>query len=284
MLQHLIQPQEICMSQLKKALEKARAERLELFSFERQLPGQPEEPVRGRDLEEPLSYTKTRVVEVSEELLLKNRIAVLDEKNPAADQFKLLRTHLFQDTRQRKLNAVQVAGFGPADGGSLIAMNLAVSIAKDNRQTTLLVDLNFRNPSLHRLLGLEADHLGLKSYFLDGVPLEELFISPGIKKLTVLLAGGNLANATELLGSPKMESLIRELKQRYDDRYVILDTPAINGSPDALVTSEYVDGIILVARAHHTAMKNIQVAMDRLPKAKILGVILNDVPQDEYHA
>lgn len=242
-----------------------------------------EEPTPSqRPAADDFGYTRTRVVNVSEDLLLKNRLFAVQDDNPVNDQIKLLRTRLFQNTRLKGLNTIQVSGFTSGDGASLLALNLALSIAKDTRQTTLLADLNFRKPSIARMLGLE-ESMGLRSYLLDGVPLEEIFVSPGIRKLTLLLSGGVIGNPTELLGSPKMETLVRELKERYDDRYVIFDTPGIAECPDPLVISEYVDGIILVARAHHTSQSCVKAAINLLPREKILGVVLNDVQPDELN-
>ena len=87
-----------------------------------------------------------------------------------------------------------------------------VSIAKDSRQTTLLVDLEFRNPSIAGIFALDTSCPGLTSYFFDGVGLEEILVNPGIEKLTVLPAGQRIAHASELIGSSRMEALIEELK------------------------------------------------------------------------
>ena len=143
------------------------------------------------------------------------------------------------------------------------------------------MDLDFRRPSLARILGLGAECIGLKSYFLDDTLLEKLFVSPGIRKLAVLPAGGKLTNAAELLGSPKMEALVKELKNRYTDRYIIIDTPAINACPDPLIISEYVDAVLLVAKSGHTTRESIKAAMERIPKDKVLGVIMNEMESTE---
>jgi capsular exopolysaccharide synthesis family protein len=225
-------------------------------------------------------YTRTRVIEVPEAVFLKNRLVTVRDDDPANEHFKLIRTQLFQRTRSKRLNTIMVAGFSVGDGASFLALNLAISIAKDTRHTSLLADFNFRAPAIGRLLGLE-DNPGLKSYLFDDVALEEIIISPGIKKLTLLLAGGTITNPTELLGSPRMEDLVRELKHRHEDRYIIIDTPPITCCPDPMVVSEYVDGIILVVRAHQTSHHSVKSAIDHFPKDKILGVVLNDMPPGE---
>ncbi|MGO9313988.1 MAG: polysaccharide biosynthesis tyrosine autokinase [Syntrophobacteraceae bacterium] len=222
------------------------------------------------------AYSKTRVIPVHTGALLKNKI-ILDEDNRVAEQFKMLRTLLFNRTRSHGWSTIQITGFDAGEGKSLIATNLAISIARDSRQTTLLVDLDFRNPSVHTLLGLDPEVPGLTSFFADEAGLEEILINPGIEGLTVLPAGGRVLQAPELMGSSRMEALVKELKERYEDRYIIFDTPPMNGFPDALVFSEYVDSIIMVARAGHTSRTSVEHAMDMVPREKVLGLIFNDV-------
>ncbi len=227
-------------------------------------------------------YSRTKVVPLSPGALAKNRI-ILDENNKVAEQFKILRTLLFNRTRPQGLSTIQVTGFDAGEGKSLIATNLAISIARDSRQTTLLVDLDFRNPSIHTLLGLGAEVPGLASFFAGEAGLEEILINPGIEKLTVLPAGGRILQAPELIGSPRMEALVRELKERYKDRYIIFDTPPMNGFPDALVFSEYVDSIILVARAGYTSRTSVENTMDMVPREKVLGMVFNDVKSKDLN-
>ena len=208
--------------------------------------------------------------------MLRNRIVAIDQGSAAAESFNHLRTQLLQRTRPKGWNTVQITSFGIGDGKSTLAANLAVSIARDTRQTTLLVELDFRRPSLARLLCLGAECAGLKSYFLDDVPLQELFVSPGIKKLALLPAGCRVENPAELLGSPKMEALISELKRRYCDRFIIFDTPAISLCPDPLIISEYVDSVVMVARSGWTTRDSIRAAAEKIAKDKFLGVLMNE--------
>ena len=238
------------MSWMKKALQKAKEER--------NAAEPPAEAVEARDTpaEEGASVDfQTRVSHVSRDELRRNCMVALDEKHPASNQFKLLRTRIFHRTRQKGWNAIQVTGFNTGDGKSLVAANLAISMAQDARQTALLVDLDFRNPTLHELFGLGCDVAGLKSYFFEDIPLERLLVNPGIERLTLLPAGCPTAQATELMGSPRMEALVKELKSRYRNRYIIFDTPPVNECSDLLVFSEYVDAMVLVARADHTTRR-----------------------------
>ncbi len=225
-------------------------------------------------------YSRTRVVEVPRKELQRNRILTLDEDKTVSDQFKLLRTRIFQYTRPRGWNTIQVSGFGAGEGKSFVAANLAVSMARDTRQTTLLVDLDLRKPAVRHIFGLGQDTPGIEAYFMEDAPLEEILVCPGIEKLTLLPAGSSVLNATEWMGSPKMEALIRELKERYEDRYILFDTPGVNVCPDPLVVAEYVDALLLVARADCTTQDSVKAAVELVPREKVLGLVLNDA-QDE---
>ena len=227
------------------------------------------------------SYSETRVVQVPREELQRNKILTLDEDTAVSDQFKLLRTRIFQHTRPKGWNTIQVSGFGAGEGKSFIAANLAVSMARDTRQTTLLVDLDLRKPVVRKLFGLGEDVPGIESYFLDDTPLEKLLVSPGIEKLTLLPAAHSVRDATEWMGSPKMEALIRELKERYEDRYILFDTPGINVCPDPLIIAEYVDALLLVARADCTTQDSVTAAVELVPREKILGFVLNDAQEED---
>jgi len=266
------------MSKIKKALERAKAQGTIYEGKGDGLAGT-EEHIKvetgAKEVPAP-NYVKTKVVEVPHHVFISNKIVSVEDAHPIADQFKLLRTRIFQLTRQAGKNTIQISGFESDEGKSMVALNLAVSMAKDTRQTTLLVDVDFRRPSIHSLLGLPADTKGLKDYFEGRSALEDLFINPGIKKLTILPAGGRIPDSTEVVGSSKMEALVQELKKRYPDRYIIFDSPGLNVCPDPLVLANYVDGVVLVARSDHTQVDSIKTAVELLPKEKLLGTVLND--------
>jgi non-specific protein-tyrosine kinase len=79
----------------------------------------------------------------------------------------------------------------------------------------------------------------------------------------------------ELLNSPNMHALAREMKSRYADRYVFYDTPPLLTSSDALTFVPLVDAVLVVVEAGKTSMPDIQKAMGLLPQDKVLGVVMN---------
>ncbi len=263
------------MSRIKKALERAKAQGT--ASGRQEQPGlQQASPAANTEELSRLRYFRTKVIDIPREVFIKNRIVTVLEEHPVTDEFKLLRTQILNLTRDTGRNTIQVSGFDPGEGKSMIALNLAVSMARDTRQTTLLVDVDFRRPSIHSLLGLPDDTSGLKQYFENQLELEDCFINPGIDKLTILPAGGRMQDSTEVVGSARMEALVSELKRRYPERYIIFDSPGLNVCPDPLVFSQYVDGVILVARSDFTKTESIKAGVSLLPREKLLGTVLND--------
>lgn len=211
--------------------------------------------------------------------LAKNRILTSKSSHEFEDIYNLLRTQIFHRTKKNRHNVLMVTSAMQGEGKSITALNLAISIARELDQFALLVDTDMREPSLHKYLGIEMTH-GLSDYLMKNIPVHELFIKPGIDKLTFLPAGAPIRGSTEILGSPKLQELIVEMKQRYPDRYVIFDCPDLLHAPDALVFSTYVDGIIFVVESGKTSRENVLKALKLLEGRNIIGLVLNKADKE----
>ncbi len=279
------------MDPIKKALEKARKEGAPLQRRPNPVPEQ-ESPTharvwgaetavseaagarRQRDIPSPV-YSETRKVALQTDRLLDHRVFSILENNAVVDQYKLLRTMILQRTRPKGQNAVVITSSREKEGKTLTAVNLAVTLAKESRQTVLLVDLDLRKPSVHTLLGIDLKP-GMRDYFAHDTPLKDLLVNPGIEALTVLPAGGRMPNSTEAIGSFRMEQLVKEIKNRYPDRFILFDTPALQACSDALLLSAYVDGVVLVTRAGVTTAEDVTKSLALLKERTVLGIVLND--------
>ena len=82
-------------------------------------------------------------------------------------------------------------------------------------------------------------------------------------------------NPSELLSSEKMRALIRELKDRYKDRYVIIDTPPVQFTPEGSVLASMVDGVLLIARYGKTSREFLLQVANNIGRDKILGIVFN---------
>lgn len=172
-------------------------------------------------------------------------------------------------------NALLVSSSVSEEGKSLTAINLAIAIAKDYDHTVLLVDTDFRRPSLHKFLGIEPE-IGLIQCLKDNIPISQALINTGIGKLVLLPAGGYVTEPVEILSSNRMKEVVNELKNRYSDRYVIFDTPPVLPFADAQVLAPAVDGVIFVVREGKAKAKDVQKAVQTLNGTNLLGVVYND--------
>ena len=220
------------------------------------------------------SYRQTKIVLPSEPHLERHRVLGFLDDPRFVDYYNMLRTQVLDKTRPKGHNTIMMTSVADGEGTTLTSINLAVSIAKEVKQTVLLVDTDLRNPTIHKYLGYNPKE-GLSDYLVGDLSLSELLINPGIDKLVVLLGGQPVPGSTEILGSPKMEALVQEMKHRYPDRYVIFDCPSVLDSADALVFSAHVDGIILVVESGSTPRERIRKAVDLLKDRNLLGSVMN---------
>jgi exopolysaccharide/PEP-CTERM locus tyrosine autokinase len=193
-----------------------------------------------------------------------------------AEQFRKLRTYLFNPTQQNQPKTILVTSAFSGEGKSLIAINLAISIAIELHSHALLVDCDLRNPTLSRWFGLQ-EAKGLSDYLLGQAELSELIVKTQVDKLSLLCGGSSQENPVELIGSKRMASLVHELKSRYDDRYIILDSSPILATTEPNVLDNIIDGILFVIRAGETPRESVQQAIKLLKSEKIMGVVLNDL-------
>jgi Mrp family chromosome partitioning ATPase len=115
----------------------------------------------------------------------------------------------------------------------------------------------------------------LVDYLLDGTPVEDLLVHPGIGRFLLLPAGRGVLGSSELLTSPRMLALVKELKQRYQSRIVLFDLPPLLDAADALAFSPYTDAILLVIEAGRTQAEQIERALQLLKGTPIIGTVLN---------
>ena len=239
----------------------------------------------GKMFEALQKAEKERVQETQDELVkLPSDDTVLDTKlvsffqpgSIVAEQFRKLRTFLFRPSLQNPPKTILVTSAFSGEGKSLIAINLAISIAIELHSHALLVDCDLRNPTLSRWFGLQESS-GLSDYLLGKSELPELLVKTQVDKLSLLCGGSSQDNPVELIGSNKMESLVTELKSRYNDRYIILDSSPILATTEPNLLDKLVDGIIFVVRAGETPRESVQQAIKLLKTEKIIGIVLNDM-------
>jgi len=184
------------------------------------------------------------------------------------------------DTLNLRVLAVSSAIAG--EGKTLTATHLAANMASTGRKKVLLMDLDLRNSSVARELGMAADS-GMSEFLSGSVPKEKILRNSVMPGLSVIVGGKTISSPADMLAGEKFRSLLRELREQFD--LVILDTPPILPVPDVVTISEQVDAFILLFRFGHTPHQLFRQAIEELGERKIVGVVLNgeEKKSDKYY-
>jgi len=214
----------------------------------------------------------------------KNLISIKKPYSMEADLFKVLRGKILFPVSGKPPRSILVTSPVPGDGKSFIASNLAVNMAQNIDETVLLVDCDLRMPCIHKNFGF-GPVKGLSEHLSNHNKLGDLFLKTVVDKLTLLPAGKPPANPSEILSSVKMVNLIHELKSRYYDRYLIIDSPPPMMAPETNAIAKQVDAIIVVIKCGSTPLDLLDEMINSLGKEKIIGAVINqyDMPSSRYY-
>ncbi|MFH0726568.1 MAG: AAA family ATPase [Pseudomonadota bacterium] len=258
---------------LRKSIEKAKKMREGEAQPNGDPPIAPVKPLNGDQWSPPV-YTQSGVVRLNTVTLAQNRIVTDTADLAQIEAYKVLRARILQQTRENGLRTIMVTSASPGEGKTITAINLAFTFAKEHNQTVLLVDADLRRQQIHKYLGIDSK-FGLADHIVDDRPIADLIMWPGIDKLTVISGGRTVHDSAELIGSPKMKTLVTEMKDRYADRYIFFDCPPVLSSADTLSFIPCVDAVLMVSAADHSSARSIKKALELIPKEKLLGFAMN---------
>lgn len=246
-------------------------------------PKRPTAKPAGPEWEAP-EYSKTRRIDIDKNKIRDNRCVSLISDTADSGLYDVLRAKVQFAAGEYDLRTIMVTSAEPGDGKTLTCINLACSFAKSHHQTVLLVDADLKKQQVHRYLGINSPY-GLGNYLLGDRPIEQCLVWPGIDKLVLLSGGETLKETSELTSSPMMSTFIQDVRNRYEDRFVFLDTPPVLAGADTMAMAKFVDGIIIVAQTGKTSKENFNHAVNLLPREKIIGVVMNreTVAKSKYY-
>lgn len=204
----------------------------------------------------------------------KNLIVLLKPYSYEAEQFRILKSKIFHSTSEKTLRSFMITSAIPNEGKSFVAANLAISIAQNLNEHVLILDADMRKPCIHKLFGF-GDMAGLSEHLSNGIPLNSIFLKTQVRKLSILPAGKRPPNPYELLSSQNMIKLLKELKQRYSDRYIIIDSPPPALTAETTAMSNLVDGVLLVVEYGRTPINLVSEVVKTLGKEKVTSIIFN---------
>lgn len=201
--------------------------------------------------------------------------AIVDSpQHPFAQAIKTLVWQL-DESMPSDRRVVLVTSAVPGEGKSTTAIGIARTKALKG-QKTLLIDADLRNPSVHAKLGI-AQSPGLRGVIEDDVKVTDAIVTDSATSLDVLPAGSASADALALIESPRVDSILVELIDRYE--YIIVDSPPVATGPDACELSKLADATIFAVRWSQTPVNAVKYALRILERngVQVAGTILTMV-------
>lgn len=203
----------------------------------------------------------------------KRRLVLIEAPgSSAAEAYRVLRTSLEFVNFEHDLKTLLITSAAPAEGKSTVASNLAVALAQAGKKVVLL-SADFRRPTTDQFLKV-GNESGLSDVLLGTTPLKSALQRPLEEQLLVLTAGKMPPNPSELLGSSKMEEVIRSLEEWAD--WVIVDAPPLLAVSDPAAVARWADGVLMVSKAGEATRDNAKKATELLQNVggRIVGVVI----------
>ncbi|CAM2977984.1 CpsD/CapB family tyrosine-protein kinase [Paenibacillus sediminis] len=214
-----------------------------------------------------------------------NLVTVINPKSPIAEAYRTLRTNIQFSSVDKPMQVIMATSAQMSEGKTTTISNLAVAYAQEGKKV-LLIDGDLRKPSLHQVF-VQSNHTGLTNVLTNQYSFEDVIRETDVENLYILTSGPIPPNPAEMIGSQKMQGLLKELKELYD--VILFDTPPVLSVTDSLIIGSMCDGVILVILAGKVKKSAVLKAKSKLEhvKAHLLGTVLNNLnrkdSQDHFY-
>lgn len=191
----------------------------------------------------------------------------------AAEQYRSLYYRLERMRELRPLKVVALTSAMPGEGKTVTTVNLALAAARANvDRRILLLDADLRRGQVSRVLGIKSKP-GLAELLAGEVEVRDVVRRFASTRLAVLPAGETPDDPAGVLASTRMKQLLKSVRDNFDEVYV--DLPPTLPFADAPILGHQADGVVMVVRAHVTPLKAVNLAVEQLGGAALLGCVLN---------
>jgi capsular exopolysaccharide synthesis family protein len=204
----------------------------------------------------------------------------------STEEVKTLVQRVFLLSASQAPHTVVFAGSESGSGCTWICARAAEALAQQVAGSVCLVDANLRAPGLHQQFGI-SNHHGLADALRQTEPVGIFVTGLAPSNLSIVSCGSATEGTQGLLTSTRMKTRLHELRSLFD--YVLIDTPAINCSKEAIVLGAVSDGVVLVLKAHSSRKETARNAVQEFQTAKVrmLGAVLNQrkfpIPEAIYN-
>ena len=207
-----------------------------------------------------------------------NRIVSHDVADLRSKAIDMLRTQVLQSMNLNSWQFLGVTSPTAGCGKSVIAVNLALSIARQSERSVLLVDLDFQKPQVSRYLGLKRDRgiLGVlegRTKLFNATKRAQIYNY----QLFVLPCEASTLRSSELITSRAMSATLQQIKRDFRACTVIFDLPPMLPSDDVLSILPSLDCVLLVAAAETSTIPEVKECSKHLATVPVVRVVLNKV-------
>ena len=202
-------------------------------------------------------------------------LAAYEPYSPQVEELRAIRAQLLLRWFTPSRRALTIVSPDKGDGRSYVTANLGVVFSQLG-EDTLLIDANLHAPTLHKIFNLE-NREGFSSALAGMQKINLIQRVPHLKNLSVLTAGPQPPNPSELLARPAFIEILRQLSAHYE--IILIDTPAGLTCSDTAILAARVGGVVTIARKHHTRLNDLRLITETLREAgaEVVGNILNEV-------
>jgi protein-tyrosine kinase len=201
-----------------------------------------------------------------------------DETRLGTEEFRTLRSRLYQIREKMPLKRLLVTSAMPKEGKSFVAANLAQVLVRQHGRRVLVIDADLRNPGLHRHLGTSSSP-GLSEYLMGECDEFSCLQRGSMENLFFLPAGRMVPGASELLANGRLKLFLQRVEPLFD--WIILDSAPVIPVSDSTIVAAACDGVLMVVRAGVTPSTLAKRAREEFPDKLLLGVVLNGTSTDK---
>ena len=200
-----------------------------------------------------------------------------EEQGYGTEEFRTLRSRLYQMREKQALKKVLVTSALPKEGKSFVAANLAQVMVRQHGRRALLIDADLRGARLHHLLGTSATP-GLAEYLLGENDEFGIMQRGAMENLFFIPSGRSVSNPAELVANGRLKILLNRVESLFD--WIIIDSPPAVPVSDASLLANYCDGVVMVVRSNVTPVDMARKARQEFRDKQLVGVVLNGIEAD----
>lgn len=202
-------------------------------------------------------------------------------RSRTAEAYRSVRTAICFSAQGNSHRVVQVTSPAAGEGKSTLACNLAVSLAQSGKKT-VLVESDFRRPSVHRITGV-SNEVGVVDILRGDAELTDALQYIPIEELAILPCGTIPRDPSELLSRPEYEALLEVLREKFD--YVVVDTPPVLVVTDPCSVAPRADAVIVCMRLSRHTREFGRRAFGQLRDvgANVVGMVINGVEESDAY-